>query len=438
MTDPFRFTGTILFNNLITQGRSIAIGGDVCPAVQQNSIASIPDILSSRIMWQGAVPNILENIILNDLINLPEPKELILTPIVTIVSGQQTGNTGFMCLTFSQGNLIEPQSRQITPSSTTGFTTYTNIPVQFSTNSDTLLQTGGFISILLNNSPDVTGLTLTFNMNVIVEFTCIGNDLDNPICSGICNLDVINQNQCLDSYLTYCSTIVDGQEVIGTSVACQQFFTNYVANVKTDSRIDSLLTNYCTKKYGGFADLFNSPNTPSEDIVLCSCHMQASNYQNYADQIFSTYPQLGNLGINDRCLVAQCATQGIKTTDTGQVCPVPCINVVNFNNNGTFNGSTVINVNQSATCASVSSGGTPPNPSEPQKIESWISKHWPWLLLGIAVIVILIIIILIVIAGDRHKKVDTNLGLIPTDNTLAPSDILTPSSTTSVNTISSK
>ena len=54
-------------------------------------------------------------------------------------------------------------------------------------------------------------------------------------------------------------------------------------------------------------------------------------------------------------------------------------------------------------------GDTSNQPTE----ESWIERHWVWIVLGVGIVIVLIIIILIVLAGENNKKKPPQPRLIP-------------------------
>ena len=118
-------------------------------------------------------------------------------------------------------------------------------------------------------------------------------------------------------------------------------------------------------------------------------------YQNFEAQIDKDYPGLGNLGIEDRCLVPQCASSVYKSVQTGAVCNVPkCLIINSFNNNGTFDNSTV-NVNNNAPgCADITGGNIPP---------SNVTRERVILIGGITLLILLIIIIIIIASASSNS-----------------------------------
>lgn len=250
-------------------------------------------------------------------------------------------------------------------------------------------------------------ITLTFSL----EVNCNGEFLGFPICLAACDKCDPESCVCKESYIDYCLPIqppqislldpTGPQELIdpppiADSTVCQNFISNLIANDGTDARVDQGLNTYCQAKYPGFGALFND-NPNQIDVELCACHMPNQQYQNFEDQINKDYPGLGALGINDRCLVPQCASSVYKSVQTGDVCNVPkCLIINSFNNNGTFDNSTV-NVNNNAPgCADISGGNIPPSNQTRDRIV---------LIAGIALLILLIILIIIIaVSASGNSK----------------------------------
>jgi len=254
---------------------------------------------------------------------------------------------------------------------------------------------------------EICQLNFTLTLNVIVKIECGGLKLDSPVCTNFCNLNNNNLRACFEPYLDYCfQTVVDNIVVIEDSPGCLNFFKNYYSQIGPKSESDAALTKYCSSKYKTFNELFTSGN--NLDINLCGCHMNSVLYQNYSKEVENLFPGFGkyisNSGINDRCLLSQCASSDFKTVGIGKnnICNIPkCINVAEFNNNGTFDKSKV-NINQSGTCESIKNSGQVPsggpgNPkgSETTQIEDYLKKYW--ILLTIIILIIILFVVLIII-----------------------------------------
>lgn len=251
-------------------------------------------------------------------------------------------------------------------------------------------------------------LTLNFTLTV----NCTGKYLGFPICIETCKKCDKESCVCDQSYIDYCLPITSSitvldptgpQELINPppiadSTVCQNFISGLIVNTGPNARVDQGLNDYCQAKYKGFGDLFNG-NPNQVDVQLCACHMPNQQYQNFEDQIDKDYPGLGNLGIEDRCLVPQCASTAYKSEQTGAICHVPkCLIINSFNNNGTFNNSTVtVNTNASG-CADISGGNIPPSPTQNRDRIIVIAA------VGLLFLLILLIIIISVSASGNSKK----------------------------------
>ena len=201
---------------------------------------------------------------------------------------------------------------------------------------------------------DFNNITLTFTVNLQVGL-CNAQSINNAQCVNYCN-DANNLGTCLPDYLSYC--LNPTAPTIGTNLNCQNFFQTYLGNAKygPNAKIDNGLNAYCAAKYKNFADLFNGTNQIDKD--LCGCHMPNELYVQFASELSQRYPSLsnlGNLGVNNRCIVPQCSSSPYPSTVSRITCALPnCLNVATFNNDGTLGPVTV---NQSGNCASISGGG---------------------------------------------------------------------------------
>lgn len=199
-----------------------------------------------------------------------------------------------------------------------------------------------------------TGFTMVLTLNIQVIAKCTGSNLESTFCSQYC---LTNPSSCINDYISYCLT---GSPTIPitSSQACQDFIQNYIETQGPVAQIDDNLGAYCQSKYQGFGDLFASPSAIDQE--LCACHMPSSQYAAFEQQLVATYPGFGNLGLVNECLLPQCASSPYKSVVTTGKCNLPqCLNIVSFNNDGTFNNSSVT-INQNAQCASIV--GTPPAP----------------------------------------------------------------------------
>ena len=240
---------------------------------------------------------------------------------------------------------------------------------------------------------DAEDFVLVATVLFTLTINCGGPNLGLPICFQICENCTEGSCPCFDAYTDYCLNPYGiFTPPITWSKTCQEFVSNYISDVGPNAVIDQGLSTYCQNKYKGFGDLFN--NNPNEiDIELCACHMEESEYQNFADQIDKDYPGLGNLGINDQCLVPFCASTAYKSVTRGARCAVPnCLVITSFNNSGTFDNSTV-NVNTNIPgCADINGGNTPSNNTD--------RKYF--FIIGVIVIILFVIFIIYLIT--RNKK----------------------------------
>lgn len=138
------------------------------------------------------------------------------------------------------------------------------------------------------------------------------------------------------------------------------------------------MRNYC-KAYKGLGDLFNADSKVKTlvqraiDVDLCACNLSSSTvndpdgtvlYNNFANEFYSNYPGFSGLEFLNKCLLPQCAQSKFKSLPIPiGGCQVPqCINIINFENDGTFNNSTV-NIDESAACVNITGKNVPVNPN---------------------------------------------------------------------------
>ena len=236
--------------------------------------------------------------------------------------------------------------------------------------------------------------TLTITMTYSLDILCQGEYLGMPLCIQLCEECTTKSCPCKEAYIDYClpqNDVALLDPSIATSKTCQAFISNLIFNTGPDDRIDQALATYCGNKYKGFGDLFNN-NPDQVDVELCACHMPNQQYENFKDQIDKDYPGLGNI-INDRCLVPQCIASQYKSVQSGAVCHVPrCLIINSFNNNGTFDNSTVT-VNENAPgCADITGGNITPT-----------TRRTDAIIIGAILILIVLIILVIIISVAASK-----------------------------------
>lgn len=245
-------------------------------------------------------------------------------------------------------------------------------------------------------SYDATGYTFNLTVNVQVNADCTQTNLNDQFCSDYCSQ---NPDVCLNSYIDYCFPTN-----IGTSQSCQNFVKNYIENINPLAEFDQGLNQYCSK-WLTFNDLFTTGTTPASpgldpDSVICACHMPQEQYDNYAASLFALFPGYENLGLNERCLVSQCASSPYKSVDTGSQCNLPdCINIASFNNNGSFSGSSVTIVQTGGDCANITGGSPPPNGGGGSGLSTWVI-----ILIIIGAILLLLIVVFVLYLLFKPKS----------------------------------
>lgn len=267
--------------------------------------------------------------------------------------------------------------------------------------------------------------------NIIVTFiltiqvgVCNAYSIDNQACLNYCNNGTTNLQACYPSYYQYCFTPTiagnNSSMPIGSDPNCYNFFANYIGNVGTSQVVDNGIASYCQSTFRGFQDLFNGYASENQ-MKLCACHMNSSDYQTFATQLYNNFNGLSNLGLVNECLVPQCANTPIKSATTTSTCRTPCINIVDFtNNNGNFNNSTVQIYQNVSGCANVTNNTNgPQGPQGPQGSQGPQGNNGPQpspqpgpsprrdtyiYVLSIGFFVVLILIILAIAYATRRKS----------------------------------
>ena len=228
-----------------------------------------------------------------------------------------------------------------------------------------------------------TKCTLKFTINMQVGI-CNKQSLNNPQCAAFCDS---NKQQCINDYLDYCLPRNSTNLPIMTNQSCQKFFSDYIQNNGSLNEIDGALSYYCQKKYSGFGDLFNKGNQVDQE--LCACHMPSDQYDNFKQQLIKFNPKLDNPNAPSSCFLPNCALSGYKSISTTNKCNLPkCVNIGKFNNDGTFDDSSVT-INPIDGCADILSlSNKSANP-----LVYWISGS-----------IVLIFIIVIIVVFVLFKK----------------------------------
>ena len=271
----------------------------------------------------------------------------------------------------------------------------------------------------------VNNFSLQVVLNATINITCSpGPDLDSGFCLRYCSTN-LSGNNCLDSYRDYCFAAEPGATgpsiVLTGNTGCQVFFTDYYTNLGPETSIDNQINSYCAAKYGapdiGFAGLFNQTPPSAFEKNLCACHMPRSFYDAYKASVEKEFPNfvtfIDNSGINEKCLVSFCASSPFSSNDirdgTDFRCKIPaCIQVAQFNNNGSIGGG--VSITQSDTCEAIQSGATGSNGGGGNTggggitTKTFWEQHLVWVVLGVGILIVLIIVILIIIAAESGNK----------------------------------
>jgi hypothetical protein len=418
--------------------------------------------------WSPNAPSNLQSLSLNELFALNIPNITVaINYVFTITSGTQM---------FEEGNIPNINLNMYLQNTTSPF----SIPPQvFSTNISTLNGIGndaiGSTSYCSATNPNICP-TFTYNapiesnpqvttqvyevqvnpwnrgtsssfdygvndfslqvvLNATINIACNpGTDLDSGFCLRYCSTN-LSGNNCLSSYRDYCFAADPGSTgpsiILTGNTGCQTFFTDYYSNLGPEQSIDNQISTYCNQKYGnpdiGFAGLFNTTPPSAFEKNLCACHMPQSFYDAYKASVEKEFPNfvtfIDNSGIKDKCLVSYCASSPFSSSDirdgTDFKCKIPaCIQVAQFNNNGSIGGG--VSITQSTTCEAIQSGATGSTGgggntgSNNPLTKSFWEQHWVWVILGVGILIVLIIVILIIIAaesGSKKKKVEVEKTL---------------------------
>lgn len=228
-------------------------------------------------------------------------------------------------------------------------------------------------------------VNLSLTLGIQVTANCTGSNLDfNTFCQQYC---LSYPDKCVNEFVSYCLPPNSSNLPITSSIPCQSFIKDYIQNTNPTSVIDESLSYFCKKKFGGekgdgggFTKLFTTGTQVEQD--LCACNLPDYQYKNLEDQLGKAYPGyqeiFSTFGFVDRCLLPQCASSAYKTVVTGSKCKIPqCINIINFNNDGTFDNSNIVIDQHSDGCANISGGvpsppdsGVPLSPVQPVSTNS--------------------------------------------------------------------
>lgn len=417
----FPFTGRIvqnLFNNAVVQPNPPQ-GANNQPYVFEFSFSSM------QIDWGTTLPpSNIRNLTVFQLVESLGTlfRTITFTPSVRITSGQQEFSTSLGFLPTTLIGFTGNSSVNLTPAAntSTGVSVYgVPIPnVATFTNIDPNDAAMGVFEVSVNVynlgcpfpacSYQATGYSMDFVLDINLNLICEGIGLENAFCSAFCEAPA-NLTACLADYQTYClQEGANGDPIITTSVACQEFFKDYITNVGIDSQLDTKLQEYCQAKYAGFDDLLdvNGQRNVQSEIELCACNLNPQLYENLRAALIRAFPAYAAVAENSRCLFPQCVDSPYKNSSTTQRCALPnCINIASISNEGGNIGG--ITINQGATgCANIvgGTGSTGGNGSgNGSSTKTFLEQHGVWIVLGVGILIVLIIVILIIIAAESDK-----------------------------------
>ena len=332
---PLKYTGTV-FQNIYTL-QKVGSSNQYIPL----------DLYNQTISWDTTVPEPLSYITFGQLL---DNRFFVRTYTVTfIIKGRQyyqdsSQPTTSIILSNNYGDFN--YSYQAQSSQSYGYAewdvnqTTEEIPYPFGINVSVWNQcSSGHAGC--SNYP-ATGYIFTVILNITVTANCGGRNLENSFCSEYCTS---NTSKCLYPILDYCfpqNTNGNDMPVSIKNGVCQNYVSQYIEQFGPLLKIDEGLQRYCTApgKYKGFGDLFSS-TTSQTDIDLCACHMPEEQYKAFQQRLNQLYSGFGDL-IPDECLIPGCVSSPYKSLASGRTCPLPaCLNIVNFNNGGTFENSCV-------------------------------------------------------------------------------------------------
>lgn len=242
-----------------------------------------------------------------------------------------------------------------------------------------------------------SGLIFSLNLTIYMTLNCTGPNLEMNVCNQFCALPA-NYQTCYTQMNNYCfAPQPNGVYPISVDQgACQTFYPSYINYYGPDSTIDNNMGNYCQGLYQNFDQLINSS---ASQLNLCACNLNESLYTNYLSSINDYYPGFAQSSMTGQCLFTPCANSNFKTTVTGKQCNVPtCLNIVEFNQNGTFDNSNVkINQNNKG-CSNFKN--TPDGP----KFDISQIKWWVWVIVAIVVIVLIGLVLFLIFGVKTHKS----------------------------------
>jgi hypothetical protein len=397
------------------------------PTISTYSIAFIPTGYNNQSVYESDYPktydfsslynqpvNAFNGQTINDILNNPQYHDTKINSINISLSGNHyydcsDGTIVIMNIYDKSGNNIDNFSYGDNPPGLQSGTSYFNIMGNIINPPILDRYTLNFYRFYKAcKSYPFNNVILTFIVNMQVGL-CNAQSIGKLQCIAYCSNPKYADN-CKADYINYCFSFTNNDPTtmpIGTNtpsgVACQ----NFIKDNGPTAAFDEGIRKYCSAKYGGFGDLFNSNN--ELDKNLCACHMPEPQYTAFQAEIAKNYIGFGNLGFINQCLVPQCASSDFKTTVIGKACELPaCLNIATFTNQGTFDNSNVTinqNISGCANIKPISGPNPPPNPN---------NLTWLWVTIGVILgIIILAIIIILIVMYSRKRRVASILEQAP-------------------------
>lgn len=220
-----------------------------------------------------------------------------------------------------------------------------------------------------------SAFTIKLTLGISLNVNCsAGNNWSSPICTSYCS-NPNNYVDCAPGVLSYCvPTDSSGNPTVPPSQMpladpgglCYKFIEGYIGNQGPSPGTDAALATYCSQ-YNGLQALFNgTPPVSYNDQLLCACNLNSQQYAAFESSLVSKYPayEAAVRGAPAQCLINLCSTSPFKNLATTKQCNVPvCVNVIDFDNQGSITNSNLNLSNASANCSDIT--GTPGVPGAP-------------------------------------------------------------------------
>jgi hypothetical protein len=194
------------------------------------------------------------------------------------------------------------------------------------------------------------------NIQIDLNLYCnIYSNFNSQICKNFC-LSPFNES-CSQLIVNNCFTKQGNSTlapIFDDKTMCQDWITENISKGGS-SIIDDNISNICLS-----LNIDGSNYDKNGFLIqnLCSCHLSPEIYDTYYSELATKIPGLNltNIG-NARCIFPGCSVSEYPTVNilgTGKCPTAPCIQGIEINNNGTFNGG----VNINSTCTTLFEGAT--------------------------------------------------------------------------------